>query len=175
MKSCVIDGEAIVVDQEGLSVFDLLRYRRHDHAATLCAFDLVEVDGNDLRRHTIEDRKWQLSQMLRRRHHGVAFNETYTGEGAIIYRHACSKTRPARGSGAWRSREGCWVGKRLLALVMPPRRALPSGCLLKCSRRPRATPAYLSQWSISRTAPVILGSETFKVLTPCKIPVLVHR
>ena len=48
VKSCVIDGEAIVVDQEGLSVFDLLRYRRHDHAATLCAFDLVEVDGNDL-------------------------------------------------------------------------------------------------------------------------------
>ncbi len=43
VKSCVIDGEAIVVDQGGLSVFDLLRYRRHDHAATLCAFDLVEV------------------------------------------------------------------------------------------------------------------------------------
>jgi ATP-dependent DNA ligase len=26
-KSCVLDGEAIVVDQDGLSVFDLLRYR----------------------------------------------------------------------------------------------------------------------------------------------------
>jgi hypothetical protein len=43
----VIDGEAIVVNQDGLSVFDLLRYRRHDHAATLCAFDLIVVDGND--------------------------------------------------------------------------------------------------------------------------------
>jgi hypothetical protein len=50
VKSCIVDGEAIVVDQEGLSVFDLLRYRRHDHAATLCAFDLIEVDGADLRR-----------------------------------------------------------------------------------------------------------------------------
>ena len=49
VKSCIVDGEAIVVDQEGLSVFDLLRYRRHDHAATLCAFDLIEVDGADLR------------------------------------------------------------------------------------------------------------------------------
>jgi bifunctional non-homologous end joining protein LigD len=90
VKSCVIDGEAIVVDQEGPSVFDLLRYRRHDHAATLCAFDLVEVDGNDLGRHPIEDRKWQLGQLLRQRHHGIALNETYDGDGAIIYRHACS-------------------------------------------------------------------------------------
>jgi bifunctional non-homologous end joining protein LigD len=89
-KSCVIDGEAIVVDQDGLSVFELLRYRRQDHAATLCAFDLVEVDGNDLRRHPIEDRKWQLAQLLRQRHHGIALNETYDGDGAIIYRHACS-------------------------------------------------------------------------------------
>jgi hypothetical protein len=33
----------------GLSVFDLLRYRRHDHVAVLCAFDLIELDGEDLR------------------------------------------------------------------------------------------------------------------------------
>jgi ATP-dependent DNA ligase len=30
---------------QGLSVFDLLYYRQHDHAAVLCAFDLVEFDG----------------------------------------------------------------------------------------------------------------------------------
>ena len=47
VDSCIIDGEAIVVDQSGLSIFDLLRYRRHDHAATLCAFDLLELDGAD--------------------------------------------------------------------------------------------------------------------------------
>ena len=39
VRSCVVDGEAIVVNPEGLSVFDLLRYRHHDHAAC-CAFDL---------------------------------------------------------------------------------------------------------------------------------------
>ena len=36
VDSCIIDGEAIVMDQSGLSIFDLLRYRQHDHAA-LCA------------------------------------------------------------------------------------------------------------------------------------------
>jgi bifunctional non-homologous end joining protein LigD len=89
-KSCIVDGEAIVVDDDGLSVFDLIRYRRHDHAATLCAFDLVEVDGWDLRRHPIEERKEHLSQLLKQRDHGIAFNETFTSDGATVYRHACA-------------------------------------------------------------------------------------
>jgi bifunctional non-homologous end joining protein LigD len=45
VRSCMIDGEAIVVDENGLSVFDLIRYRQHDSAAVLCAFDLIELDG----------------------------------------------------------------------------------------------------------------------------------
>ena len=45
VRSCFIDGEAIVVNSDGLSVYDLLRYRQHDGAAVLCAFDLIELDG----------------------------------------------------------------------------------------------------------------------------------
>jgi bifunctional non-homologous end joining protein LigD len=86
----VIDGEAIVVDQDGLSVFDLLRYRRHDHAATLCAFDLIEVDGWDLRRRPLEERKDLLKRHLEQRHHGIAVNDTFDGDGGVIYRHACA-------------------------------------------------------------------------------------
>src|ERR1700692_2480943 len=52
VRSWFIDAEAIVVDRNGLSVFDLLRYRQHDRAAVLCAFDLIELDGEDLRRST---------------------------------------------------------------------------------------------------------------------------
>jgi bifunctional non-homologous end joining protein LigD len=47
VRSCFIDGVAIVVDQRGLSNFDLLRSWRHDHAAVLCAFDLIELDGKE--------------------------------------------------------------------------------------------------------------------------------
>jgi ATP-dependent DNA ligase len=60
IRSCFIDGKAIVVDRNGLSVFDLLRYRQHDGAALLCAFDLIELDGKDLRPSPIEQRKDQL-------------------------------------------------------------------------------------------------------------------
>ena len=46
VRSCVVDGEAIVVDERGLPVFDALRYRLRDHAAVLCAFDLIALDGD---------------------------------------------------------------------------------------------------------------------------------
>jgi bifunctional non-homologous end joining protein LigD len=83
VRSCLVDGEAIVVDTNGLSVFELIRYRRYDHAAVLCAFDLVEIDGEDLRCAPIEHRKRNLGRSpgpetrrhraqraLRRRRHG---------------------------------------------------------------------------------------------------------
>jgi len=57
VRSCLIDGEAIVVDKRGLSAFDLLRSWRHDHAAVLCAFDLLELPSNGLRREPIDERK----------------------------------------------------------------------------------------------------------------------
>jgi ATP-dependent DNA ligase len=57
MKSCLIDGEAIVCDANGPAVFDLLRRRWHGEDVILCAFDLLELDGRDLRRTPIEERK----------------------------------------------------------------------------------------------------------------------
>src|ERR1044071_9132179 len=54
VRSCFIDGEAIVVDKRGLSTFDLLRSWRYDQAAILCAFDLIELDGKHLHRSPID-------------------------------------------------------------------------------------------------------------------------
>jgi bifunctional non-homologous end joining protein LigD len=90
VDSCIIDGEAIVMDQSGLSIFDVLRYRQHDHAATLCAFDLLELDGADVRSRPIEERKQHLAWALRQTHPGIVINATYTGDGAVIYEHACA-------------------------------------------------------------------------------------
>ena len=45
VRSCLIDGEAVVCNASGLAVFDLIRGYRHDAAAVLCAFDLLELDG----------------------------------------------------------------------------------------------------------------------------------
>jgi bifunctional non-homologous end joining protein LigD len=73
VESCVIDGEAIVVDRQGLSVFDFLRYRHYDHAAVLCAFDLIELNGYDLRQQPLEARKDTLADLLRKPGDGIAW------------------------------------------------------------------------------------------------------
>jgi bifunctional non-homologous end joining protein LigD len=90
VRSCYIDGEAVVVDERGLSVFDALRWRLHDHAAVLCAFDLIELDGQDLRWQTLERRKAMLADLLRGVQDGIAFNQHFVGDGAIIFQQACA-------------------------------------------------------------------------------------
>jgi ATP-dependent DNA ligase len=70
-------------------VFELIRSFRHDHAAVLCAFDLLEADGEDLRRLPIEIRKAGLTQLLRAPHPGIALNGHYVGHGEIVYQQAC--------------------------------------------------------------------------------------
>ena len=99
VRSCVLDGEAIAVDADGLSVFDLIRYRQHDRTVTLCAFDLLELDGEDLRRTPLELRKATLKGLLRRGHAGVAFNQ-HSVEGRS------SSSRPARSAARASCRSG---------------------------------------------------------------------
>jgi bifunctional non-homologous end joining protein LigD len=90
VRSCVLDGEAIVVDERGLWVFEPLRYRTHDHAALLCAFDLLELDGADLRSQPLEQRKATLADPLCDIGDGIAFNRHFAGDGAMIFKHACA-------------------------------------------------------------------------------------
>jgi hypothetical protein len=131
VRSCLIDGEAVVCNERGLAVFDLIRGYRHDAAAVLCAFDLLELDGEDLRRTPIEERKRILVELLSHPHEGIAFNEHYTGDGAIIFKHACALgcegiVSKRLGSSYRSGRADCWIrsrGRRGLGLGMAsPRR-----------------------------------------------------
>ena len=114
VQSCLIDGEAIVCNGDGLAVFDLIREYRHDSAAVLCAFDLLEADGEDLRSRPIELRKGVLAKLLSRPHAGIAFNQHYEADGSIIYKHACALGCEGivskRLGSAYRSgRADCWL------------------------------------------------------------------
>ncbi len=66
VRSCLIDGEAIVCDENGLAVFDLIRGHGSKASAVLCAFDLLELDGRDLRRGPIEERKLAAREAVAR-------------------------------------------------------------------------------------------------------------
>ena len=58
--------------RSGLAVFDLIRGHGTSARAILCAFDLLEVNGEDIRREPIEDRKRRLAGLLRLPHDGIA-------------------------------------------------------------------------------------------------------
>jgi bifunctional non-homologous end joining protein LigD len=86
-RSCVVNGEAIVTEDKGLAVFDLIR-RHHHHGGV--PSDMIELGGADLRRSRIEERSRALSKLLGRFQHGIVVNEYFEGDGAIIYQHACA-------------------------------------------------------------------------------------
>jgi bifunctional non-homologous end joining protein LigD len=54
----------LVCDQDGGANFDRIRYRRHDASVFLYAFDLIELNGDDLRREPLEVRKATLASVL---------------------------------------------------------------------------------------------------------------
>jgi len=87
-RSFLIDGEAIVTNDKGLAVFELIRRHRHGGAAVLCAFDLIELDGEDLRRVPIE-RKHKLARLVRTPRPGIVVNEHYDGDGEIVFKYCC--------------------------------------------------------------------------------------
>ena len=62
-------------------MFDLIRSHRTNAVAVLCAFDLLEVNGEDVRREPLEDRKRRLAGLLRFPHDGIAVNETFHRRG----------------------------------------------------------------------------------------------
>ena len=51
--------------------------------------DLLELDGEDLRRRPLVARKAVLARLLRGAPAGVALNAHYEAAGAIVYQHAC--------------------------------------------------------------------------------------
>jgi bifunctional non-homologous end joining protein LigD len=55
----------------------------------VCPFDLVELDGQDLRGVPLENRKSALAELIRGSKDGIAFNNHFDGDGMIVFRHAC--------------------------------------------------------------------------------------
>jgi bifunctional non-homologous end joining protein LigD len=89
VRSCLIDGEAVACDDNGLAVFERLRRKHEGQKVFLFAFDLLELNGTDLRREPIETRKATLASLLRGSLAGLRLNEHLTHPGDVVFQHAC--------------------------------------------------------------------------------------
>jgi bifunctional non-homologous end joining protein LigD len=89
-KSFTLDGEAVVANADGVAVFDALHRRGRVTDAILQAFDLLEINGEDLRPLPFEKRKAKLAKLLARTDSGIALNEHCEADGAAVFRQACA-------------------------------------------------------------------------------------
>ena len=88
-QSFTIDGEAVVLGPDGLSQFDELRRARGTRRAILYAFDLLELDGNDMREQSLLARKAALVNLLHGIEDGILLNEHVAADGALVFAAAC--------------------------------------------------------------------------------------
>ena len=89
-RSCILDGEAVSCGDDGIAVFDRIRYKRYDDTVFLYAFDLIELNGDDLRREPLETRKATLASLLARAATGLRLNEHLEhANGVDVFEHAC--------------------------------------------------------------------------------------
>jgi len=88
-KSFTLDGEAAVSGADGVAVFDALHRRRRATDAMLYAFDLLELNGKDLRLLPLGERKARLTRLLAGSAAGIVFNEHTDEDGPTVFQHAC--------------------------------------------------------------------------------------
>jgi bifunctional non-homologous end joining protein LigD len=94
VTSVTLDGEVVICGADGASQFDRMRavFGRHgSREAFLYAFDLLELDGQDLRGKRWDDRRALLARLLTEADAGIRLCEHIEDtDGAIVFRAACN-------------------------------------------------------------------------------------
>ena len=73
-----------------MSDFNALHSNKHNDEVQLCAFDVLAMDGGDLRKLPLSMRKANLARLLARRPEGIFVNPFEQGEiGPDLFRAAC--------------------------------------------------------------------------------------
>jgi ATP-dependent DNA ligase len=85
----MISARPLSFDRDGGHDFDALWNRKNDHHARLCAFDLLELNGEDYRSKPLLERKKWLARLLTTAREGLEYVEHLEGDGAEIFEHAC--------------------------------------------------------------------------------------
>jgi bifunctional non-homologous end joining protein LigD len=86
--SALIDGEAVTFRSDGHSDFAALRTKEGSARAWLVAFDLLNLNGEDLRQRPLEERRAALSQLVAGVA-GILFSDALVAEGALVFAKAC--------------------------------------------------------------------------------------
>jgi bifunctional non-homologous end joining protein LigD len=92
-QTAIIDGEAIVQDGDGRSDFESLQstMRVRPHSIILYAFDLLHLDGKDLRQQTLSERRAELKHLVGDDAESrIQFSDEFDGDGDALFK-ACAE------------------------------------------------------------------------------------
>jgi bifunctional non-homologous end joining protein LigD len=90
VKNAILDGEIVCLDHEGRSQFLQLMRRRKTAEVTFYGFDLLWLDGTDLRQQPLPDRKQRLQELLKG-HPGPLYAEHIPNKGVNLFKPICQK------------------------------------------------------------------------------------
>ena len=163
--SAIIDGEAVVFDADGISRFGLLQKALgpHPERVAFSAFDLLYLNGYDLRELPLTQRKELLKTLLAEQPvtSPIRYADHVIGGGSEFYRHACladlegivckradSRHAPGRAGrgalgGAGRRRQGGAEGVHLLGRAEDVERVAPRPAA-RADQRPVVDPAHVA-------------------------------
>ena len=91
VRSALIDGEAVVIDAEGRSSFQALQNALKGDPASIdfYAFDLLELDGEDLTRLPLLERKKKLEEILPAKSPILRYSDHIQGRGEELLNRFC--------------------------------------------------------------------------------------
>ena len=95
VKDAILDGEAVALDEHGVSNFADLQaafQEERQRYITYFAFDLLHLDGHDLRGLPLSERKQILSDLLSEASENspLRFSEDLKADGSEVFRKACA-------------------------------------------------------------------------------------
>jgi bifunctional non-homologous end joining protein LigD len=89
VKSCILDGELVGRGERRDPAADPPRQGVAETGAAFYAFDLIEVNGFDLRRDRIEERKRSLAHLLRKAPFPIRLNPQFESGGESLLQQVC--------------------------------------------------------------------------------------
>jgi bifunctional non-homologous end joining protein LigD len=86
-KSAIIDGEVIVCNEKGAADFNAIGRAIKAEPSRLyyVAFDLLHLDGRDLRSLPLVERRAKLAELVRDKPGRIQFSESFEGDATAIF------------------------------------------------------------------------------------------
>jgi bifunctional non-homologous end joining protein LigD len=88
VEHALIGGEAVVLRPDGHSDFEAMRTKAGAARASYVVFDLLQLDGRDIRQQRLEDWRAELERIVKGAD-AILFSEAIAAEGGLVFEKAC--------------------------------------------------------------------------------------